>query len=215
MKLTETEIQLLFTFTEKKYVRFYDLQVELVDHLAVSVEELMEQDASLTFESALQKVYSSFGIFGFAKVVQEKEHAVRKNAERLFWTEIKKFFRWPEITFVAFIAVMAWQLTINVSLDILFPILFCTWIGSSVYLIVLNKRTLKESKRKLLMLQFVPVINSGYVFPIEVILFSGIYNAPLFCFLVIFGVLIKVGAYRVFNRMRNEARISYPQAFAG
>jgi hypothetical protein len=109
MKLSAEEIQQLFVFTEKKYVRYYDLQMELVDHLALSIEELMCRDKKLSFEEALQKVYSNFGIFGFAKVVQEKEQQVYKKSKRLLYAEIRKFFRWPEITFVALVAVIAWQ----------------------------------------------------------------------------------------------------------
>ena len=34
MQLNHEQVQQLFSFTEKKFVRYYDLQVELVDHLA-------------------------------------------------------------------------------------------------------------------------------------------------------------------------------------
>ena len=34
MTLSKEQIQQLFLFTENKFVRWYDLQVELVDHLA-------------------------------------------------------------------------------------------------------------------------------------------------------------------------------------
>ena len=34
MKLTEAHIEELYAFTRKKYVEHYDVQTELVDHLA-------------------------------------------------------------------------------------------------------------------------------------------------------------------------------------
>lgn len=40
MKLNDDQIQSLFDFTKKKLVHFYDLQIELVDHLAASIEEV-------------------------------------------------------------------------------------------------------------------------------------------------------------------------------
>ena len=53
MALSKEQIQQLFSFTEKKFVRWYDLQAELVDHLANKIEAEMAADVSLTFERAL------------------------------------------------------------------------------------------------------------------------------------------------------------------
>ena len=52
MTLSTEHIQQLFSFTEKKFVRWYDLQVELVDHLANKIEAEMAADSSLSFERA-------------------------------------------------------------------------------------------------------------------------------------------------------------------
>jgi hypothetical protein len=52
MQLSAEQIQVLFSFTEKKKVHWYDLQLELVDHLACRIEEEMEADTSLSFEAA-------------------------------------------------------------------------------------------------------------------------------------------------------------------
>ncbi len=38
-KITEQEINQIFDFTKKHYVEFYDVQVELVDHLANAIED--------------------------------------------------------------------------------------------------------------------------------------------------------------------------------
>jgi len=42
MKLTESQIEQLFTFTQKHYVDWYDVQTELVDHLANGIEEYLQ-----------------------------------------------------------------------------------------------------------------------------------------------------------------------------
>ena len=44
MTLTHKQIDQLFAFTKKKMVRYYDLQVELVDHLAARIEEEMDDN---------------------------------------------------------------------------------------------------------------------------------------------------------------------------
>ena len=40
MKLTETQIENLYKFTRQHYVYHYDVQTELVDHLANDIEEI-------------------------------------------------------------------------------------------------------------------------------------------------------------------------------
>ena len=72
MALSKQQIDELFIFTEKKFVKWYDLQLELVDHLANKIEEELEQNPNTNLETALKKVYATFGIFGFARIVSEK-----------------------------------------------------------------------------------------------------------------------------------------------
>ncbi len=81
IKLSEVEINKLFRFTEKKMVHWYDLQIEIVDHLASCIEDEMTADSKLTFDLALEKVYTGFGIFGFAKIVQERQIQLAKMAK--------------------------------------------------------------------------------------------------------------------------------------
>ncbi len=49
MKLTEAQIEELYAFTRKKYVEHYDVQTELVDHLATSIEEKMSESRQYQF----------------------------------------------------------------------------------------------------------------------------------------------------------------------
>ena len=54
MKLSSDQIQQLYTFTQQHYVEYYDLQTELVDHLANSIEEQWTENPKRSFEEALQ-----------------------------------------------------------------------------------------------------------------------------------------------------------------
>ncbi len=53
-KITEQEINQIFYFTKKHYVEFYDVQVELVDHLANAIEDQWKENSNISFEDALQ-----------------------------------------------------------------------------------------------------------------------------------------------------------------
>lgn len=64
MKLSKLQIEQLFNFTRQHYVEYYDLQTELVDHLANAIETECEQNPKLTFDEVLHKEFKKFGVLG-------------------------------------------------------------------------------------------------------------------------------------------------------
>jgi hypothetical protein len=98
--LTNEQVEQLFAFCRKHSVQYYDVQVELVDHLANAIEEKMTANPALSFEEALKMVYKGFGISGFGPVVKQKEKAVNKYNRQLMWKLVKQQLGWPKI-FVA------------------------------------------------------------------------------------------------------------------
>ena len=95
--LTEEQIQSLFTFCENRKVQYYDVQVELVDHLSNAIEDEMKSNPKITFEGGLEKVYRSFGNKGFKPLVVEKQKMVKKKNWKLFWNIFRSKLRWPKI----------------------------------------------------------------------------------------------------------------------
>jgi len=96
-RVTKNQITELFDFVRRKRVRFYDLQVELVDHLATGIEQIWEAEPELSFERARDRVYREFGITGFAHVVDARMQAISKQV----WREAAAFLlsrlHYPEI----------------------------------------------------------------------------------------------------------------------
>jgi hypothetical protein len=97
MKLTTQQIDKLYTFTRQHYVEWYDLQSELVDHLANAIEQEWEQNPNRTFEEILNKEFQKFGVFGFMGVVEERQKFLNKKYSRLIWSYYKEFFGLPKI----------------------------------------------------------------------------------------------------------------------
>jgi hypothetical protein len=97
MKLTQEQIQRLYQFTRQHYVEWYDLQTELVDHLANAIEEQWQQNPKLSFEDALQIEFKKFGVFGFMDVVEKRQMALGKQYNKLVWSHFKDFFSIPKI----------------------------------------------------------------------------------------------------------------------
>lgn len=96
-QVTEDQITDLFAFVRRKRVRFYDLQVELVDHLATGIERIWAKEPEVSFETARDRVYREFGITGFAHVVDARMQAITKQV----WREAAAFLLsrlyYPEI----------------------------------------------------------------------------------------------------------------------
>lgn len=97
MKLTTKQIDHLYLFTRQHYVEWYDLQSELVDHLANAIETQWQENPKLTFDEALNIEFKKFGVFGFMGVVEEKQKFLDKKYRKLIWIYYKEFFRLPKI----------------------------------------------------------------------------------------------------------------------
>jgi hypothetical protein len=96
-KITSEQIDDLFSFCEEQDVYHYDLQIELVDHLAAAIEQKWKENPKLTYEKALWAVFDQFGNSGFRKIRRAKERALRKKYSRVLWQYIGEFFKLPKI----------------------------------------------------------------------------------------------------------------------
>jgi hypothetical protein len=123
-QLSDEKIDKLFKFVESKCVQYKDVQHEIVDHLASSIEEKQKEDSSLSFERALNQVYGKFPITGFAQLVEEKSTALNKYWIRKFMNFMFSYLKLPKIIFAGFLiylihyilsignVINAWQLYI-------------------------------------------------------------------------------------------------------
>lgn len=108
--ITSDQIAHLFKFVKSKYVRYIDLQYELVDHLASAIEDEMAQDSKLTFEQALALVYNRFPVTGFTHYIKSTSTNLSKYWRRKLWLIAKSYFRIPQV--ILTIAVFAFVLYI-------------------------------------------------------------------------------------------------------
>lgn len=97
MRITQNQILELYKFTRKHYVEHYDLQTELVDHLANGIERQWAQYPNLSFEEAKQKEFQKFGVFGFMDVVAERQKAMGRKYRRILWGFFKDWWSMPKI----------------------------------------------------------------------------------------------------------------------
>ena len=96
-KLTTEQIDVLFIFTKKHLVEHYDVQVELVDHLANAIEAQWKTNPNISFEDALQIEFKKFGVFGFTSLVEQKQRELIKYYNKMLWREVLKFVSIPKV----------------------------------------------------------------------------------------------------------------------
>jgi len=97
MKLTNIQIDKLYTFTKKHYVDYYDLQTELVDHLSNGIEAQWQENEKMSFEDALQLEFKKIGIFGFTDLVTERQAKMTKRYNKLILSILKTYFTLPRV----------------------------------------------------------------------------------------------------------------------
>lgn len=147
-KLSKAQIIELFAFCKKKGVKHYDLQIELVDHLASAIEQKWEENPELTLAEAIPAAYKQFGIYGFSKFQEIKEKALRKKYTRLLWQYFGEFYRLPKIIMTIAISLSLFA-SIRMSNDLtLFSLVFLGIYAISflVYFVLFSK---KESQLEL------------------------------------------------------------------
>jgi hypothetical protein len=121
-KLTKEEIAVLFYFCENEEVYDYDLQIELVDHLASYIEDQWKADPEIEFEAAVENLYSKFGWKEFRKLERQIARQLKRKFRRMLWQNFLEYFRLPKIAITLIIMVSVFsvlRMTENNSLAII------------------------------------------------------------------------------------------------
>ena len=199
MKLTPEQIDRLYQFTRQHYVEWYDLQTELVDHLANSIEAQWQENPKISFEDALQMEFKKFGIFGFMDVVEKRQAALNKRYNKIVWQHFKEFFTIPKIVitlfsfFLMFFIFRNYSNSENLILILFFGILTAFWL-SLFYQSKKNKKERKKTGKKWLFKEIIFGHSSfaglSYL-PIQILINTdfteniGLYKAIFFSFLFV------------------------------
>lgn len=223
-ELTKDQINSLYQYVANNDVKYFDVQVELVDHIATATEERLNNYPKRTVDETLREVVASFEKYGFKKIVREKEKQVRRQYRRYEWESFKSFFSWPKIIVTALLTWVLFEFlrgtnketltTINES--ILLPTVF---IGFFYCIFTFYRKVRMERE-----LSFTNYYASGgiaYVntcFGIRLIvkytmLEEGSYPFLAAVLLTLFFLLI-VASIQAREKLYTYSKQLYPQAFA-
>lgn len=161
-KLSQEEIDKLFELCEFHNVHYYDVQIELVDHMATSIEALWETNPQLQFEEAAFQVGEQFNIEpwiyssgntilpsifgkkfsgenGFEIITESKGKELRRKYDRLQLKHIAKFFKLPKIILTSTITYLLYFVLkySNNNFDVLYIVQSLFVLALALYLIFL------------------------------------------------------------------------------
>ena len=140
MKITATQITELYAFTRQHFVEHYDVQTELVDHLANDIEHIWKAHPALSFQEARTMSFKKFGVFGFMNVVEERQKALGKKYWRIIWRFAKDWFELPKIIGTGMICFLLYQIfTSNISEYVPISIFLAYYLVCIIKVIQLNK----------------------------------------------------------------------------
>lgn len=112
MKLSKDQIQFIDRYLIKNEVKFWDVRLELLDHIVSAVEDKITND-KISFKEALLQVHRGFGnqlirgrisqhsdwtngLYqannGFKKFIRTKQKEIGKKYRRVYWSTFPKFF---------------------------------------------------------------------------------------------------------------------------
>jgi len=94
-QLTTNQIKELHRLVERNAIKYYDVEVEIVDHYASAIEEIWADDPSVSFYRAQMMVYKEF--WDFQGLMKDKQSALRQRAYKEYWGHLKEAFTWPKI----------------------------------------------------------------------------------------------------------------------
>ncbi|NRT14426.1 hypothetical protein HNP99_000766 [Flavobacterium sp. 28A] len=97
MKLTNQQIEYVENYIISKDIKWYELQVELTDHMINSMEEFWAEDPELTFHQVKYYAEEKFGKNGFKAIEEERTHILRKEYRRVQWKMIADYLKFPKI----------------------------------------------------------------------------------------------------------------------
>jgi len=153
MKLSKQQLEHLRPFIRQQGFTAVDLQMEIIDHVACSIEEKMGEDPAVTFEEALQQTHAEFGVFGFRTLKEAMTNSLRKKYFRQMSLELKQWLSFPTVLAVGGLALVLYQLFFLITTPWLYVITgsvhFAFSIGTFVYTWWLKRRY-----RRLMAMQF-------------------------------------------------------------
>lgn len=111
MKLTAEQINYIENYIQSFDIKWYEIQVELTDHMISIMEEIWEQDPELTFHQVKHQAEQRFGRGYFKSIVAERKAILQKEYNRQQRKMVGEFLKFPKIIASILLGVVVYQVS--------------------------------------------------------------------------------------------------------
>jgi len=228
MEINRDQYKLVNEYCSKAVKQFYDVELELTDHMVNYIEDRIKDPNQFT--ELFNEIKKEFNPTVIQKIIKEKTISIEANIKNQLKTALVEFISLPKIalTFLL-VAVVIW-LDQNHSIEKI--------AGSFIHLINLLNITysfgkgklatdnIRDKRKKLLsmhivrtyhVLMIIPtvfylLISLGVIFEITTNYYTIIYKIALY--MLPFVILLNLAWQQVYIQTQFKIRQSYPNAFA-
>lgn len=228
MEISKEQYKLVNEYCSKTVKQFYDVELELTDHMVNYIEDRIKDP--IQFTDLFNDIKKEFNPTVIQKIIKEKTISIEANINNQLKTALVEFISLPKIalTFLL-VAVVIW-LDQNHSIEKI--------AGSFIHLINLLNITysfgkgklatdnIRDKRKKLLsmrivrtyhVLMIIPtvfylLISLGVIFEITTNYYTIIYKIALY--MLPFVILLNLAWQQVYIRTQFKIRQLYPNAFA-
>ncbi|WP_196887055.1 hypothetical protein [Aureivirga sp. CE67] len=184
-ELTKEQIDTIYDFVEKQgKVPYYDVQIEIVDHMANDIESQMELNPNISFNEAFRFAFKKFGLSGFQKLIEENHNKLQKEYGKMLFSWFLKYFSFPRIMFSLFLFGVIFSLVslFNESINFMVVNGFFLGIYTILFLrkIIVHKFLQKDNKKWLLQKVLYGANSTGFLtlnFMYQFFLLSSFFNS--------------------------------------
>ena len=219
-KLTADQVDYIFNYVASKDIKWYELQVELTDHMVSRMEEFWAIDPELTFHQVKQYAENEFGRNGFKAIEEERSTILRRKYKKQQWQMVAEYLKFPKIMMSFLLAVLIYRVSFyfeDISLYI--KILYGILLGASAILLFKWYLSRKIKEKRFLSIDMAIVMNNSSIIITQfVLLFVNNFKETLqenhlyllpFCFLWVVGVLLIFTGKHLTNKVVSATKKQY------
>jgi ABC-type multidrug transport system fused ATPase/permease subunit len=107
MKLNQEQTTYIENYIARFDIKYYEIYMEILDHLILGVEAILEEDKTISFEDAVVKAkVEGFGRTSFNELMEEKVKLAHKKNTKNNNKMIRQYFTVPKIALTLFVFVV-------------------------------------------------------------------------------------------------------------
>lgn len=218
-KLTAEQVVYISTYIESKDIKWYELQVELTDHMITSMEEFWAKDPDLTFHQVKQYAEDKFGRNGFKAIEEERMQILRKQYRSVQWKMIADYLKFPKIFASLLALIISYKLSFYfdkpVKFIALLYVFFCALYIPVIYSYFKNR---KINGKRFLQIEITNPVLLGFGFINLGLNLTNMFKESVeqnsvlrlvFCAVLVLGILSLVTGKKIYEKSLANVKKQY------